>query len=166
MRDDRSRAPILRVVRILRPVEHLQPFLTMRLQPFRWCSPAFHFRDVTHNLSDKCATRGCRRLSAQGAGVAAAAAMVRRSRLISTVVFEACGIRRLRTSSASLKRKLLRASLAAKWNIFSCGALSHYGCGRSYVARHIKFLLWRSALCGAEDAGPARKMHETATDAT
>ncbi len=66
MRDDRSRAPILRVVRVLRPVEHLQSSLTMRLQPFRWCSPPFHFRDVTHNLSDKRGIRGCRRLSAQG----------------------------------------------------------------------------------------------------
>ena len=33
-------------------------------------------------------------------------------------------------------------------------------CTKSYVVRHIKFLLWRSALCGAEDAGPARRRSE------
>jgi len=36
----------------------------------------------------------------------------------------------------------------------------------SYVVDHIRFLMWRPALCGAGDAGPARKRHGTAFDAT
>jgi hypothetical protein len=37
---------------------------------------------------------------------------------------------------------------------------------KSYVADHIRFLLWRSALCGAGMRGELLKTDRTASDAT